>query len=197
VNHELLHPHQEGVPPRFKVNPHLAKHRLVSPSWDELVKDLDMSQDSKRPYFNGYHNGKSAVAVQAGKCAAGVHSWWLMEEFLTAGECTLAGPSILHFRLASVTAFREKYLAMADTAHLSDKNLFSPPKVEKAALSLIQSMRQAGTELEMIHQGLNELHERLTCFSDDETKLLIEMGLIFTPELKTPLPVETVLASKE
>jgi hypothetical protein len=190
INHELLHPPKEGDPQWFKLNPRLAKTQLGSTAWNKLVNQLDMAQERSRPYFNGYHNGKSAVAVQKGKCAAGVHSWWLLEDALPRDECFLAGPSILHYRFASTNAFCEKYLAMADTSPNLDNSLFPQPKAEKAALSLIHSMRRDGTEIEEIHEALKRLHGDMTGFSKTETHILDENGLIFTPEIENPLPVD-------
>ena len=183
LNHELLLPHQPGLPPRFKVNPRLAAARLGPAGWSQLVQHLSMAQSDARPYFNSYLNGKSAVLVRAGTAAAGVHSWTLREPGSAEKSCLLAGPSILHFSFASPDAFRRKYLDRAASPEPAGPRPFAPSPAETAALGLIRSLQRDGADQATITAQLDELHGRLTGFSESEVELLEEAGLILTPDL--------------
>ncbi len=183
LNHELLLPHQPGSVPRFKVNPRLAAARLGPAGWAQLVQHLSMAQSDARPYFSSYLNGKSAVLVKAGAAAAGVHGWALTESPSAGNRCLLAGPSILHFSFASTGAFRHKYLDMAASADPSGPRPFQPSAAETAALGLIRSLQLDGADQATIAAQLDELHSRLTSFSESEVELLEEAGLILTPEI--------------
>jgi hypothetical protein len=183
LNHELLLPHQPGSAPRFKVNPRLAAARLGPAGWAQIVQHLSMSQSDARPYFNSYLNGKSAVLVKAGAAAAGVHGWALAEPPSAGSSCLLAGPLILHFSFASPGAFRRKYLDRAASPEPSGQRPFPPSPAETAALSLIRSGQRDGADQDAITLELDELHSRLTGFSESEVELLEEAGLIMTPYL--------------
>jgi hypothetical protein len=182
INHELLLPHQPGLPPRFKVNPRLAAARLGPAGWVQLVQHLFMAQTDARPYFSSYLNGKSAVLVRAGASAAGVHGWTLTTSPSAAKSCLLAGPSILHFTFASPGAFRHKYLDMAASPDPPGPRPFQPSPAETAALGLIRSLRRTGADQGTITARLDELHSRLTGFSESEVELLEEARLILTPD---------------
>jgi len=188
LNHELLLPHTAGSPLEFKLNPRLAVAQLGASRWAELVARLEMSRSDPRSYFNGYVNGKSAVAVSAAAGAAGVHSWRLVEPVSGAEQCTLAGPSVLHLRFASAAAFRSKYQKMAPTWSPAELALFEPPKAEAAALDLIQSLGEAGADPETIGVRLEALCAELTSFSEGEVQHLRDAGLILTPNLEHRFP---------
>jgi hypothetical protein len=183
LNHELLLPHQPGLPPRFKVNPRLAAARLGPAGWTQLVQHLSMSQSDARPYFNGYLNGKSAVLVRAGVAAAGVHGWTVITPASGGKSCLLAGPSILHYYFASPDAFRHKYLDMAVSPDLPGPRPFKPSSAETAALGLIRSLQLEGADQATIAAQLDELYGRLTGFSESEVELLEEARLILNPDV--------------
>jgi len=189
VNHELLLPWEPGTPPRFKLNPRLAAARLGPSGWRALVSALEMAQTDPRPYFAGYHNGKSAVAVACGLAAAGVHGWYLAGERASAaprlveaggpdGNCWLAGPSILHLHRPTPAAFREKYRAIAAAASTCPRP-FAPSPLEEAAVALLRSLD--GAEPAHVERQLETLYRRLTAFTEIEAELLNEAGLIFAP----------------
>ncbi|MGD8904509.1 MAG: 2OG-Fe(II) oxygenase, partial [Anaerolineae bacterium] len=186
LNHELLAPHQPGLPPRFKVNPRLAAARLGPAGWTMLVQHLSMAQTDTRPYFNGYLNGKSAVRVRAGVAAAGVHGWMVKASPSDEGSCLLAGPSVLHFHFASPEAFRHKYLNKAASPEPPGPRPFEPSPAETAALGLIRSLQRAGADRAAIAAGLDELYHKLTGFSESEVELLEEAGLILTAPVTFP-----------
>ena len=182
VNHELLLPCSSKNPPLFKINPRLAAARLGSRGWAETTRHLAMSQEDTRPYFNGYLNGKSAVAVAAGIAAAGVHGWYLDHASSPAASCLLAGPSILHFHFSTVESFRRKYLAMA--AAPREPRLFEPAPTEARALALIDALEGDRTDEETIALHIDRLHHSMTHFTESERALLEEAGLILQPDLK-------------
>ena len=183
LNHELLLPHQPGLPPRFKVNPRLAAARLGAAGWTQLVQHLSMSQSDARPYFNGYLNGKSAVLVRAGTSAAGVHGWTVTTPPSEGKSCLLAGPSILHYYFASPDAFRHKYLGMAASPDPPAPRPFPPSAAETAALGLIRSLQLDGADQATITAQLDELYGRLTGFSESAVEMLEEARLILIPEI--------------
>jgi len=183
LNHELLPPHQPGLPVRFKMNPRLAAARLGPAGWTKLVQHLSMSQSDERPYFNGYMNGKSAVRVRAGVAAAGVHSWTVTASPSDQRGCLLAGPSILHFHFASSHAFRRKYLHRAASPEPPGPRPFQPSPAETAALGLVRSLRRSGADQATIAARLDELYGKLTRFAESEVELLEEAGLILTPDI--------------
>ena len=76
-NHELLLTRRSAGAARFKRNPQVAAGRLGPVGWRRLMEALGMEQEGRRPYFRAYWNGKSAVAVERGRSAAGVHGWRL------------------------------------------------------------------------------------------------------------------------
>jgi hypothetical protein len=193
INHELLLPWQPGAPPRFKVNPRLGAARLGPGGWQALVSALRMAQTDPRPYFTGYHNGKSAVAVAHGLAAAGVHGWHLAEPFDEASaepppehRATLAGPSILHVHRSTPEAFRAKYLAIAAASGAGPRP-FEPCPAEEAALALLRSGdgRDPAADPEAVGRELDALYHRLTSFTGAELDLLEEAGLIFAPKVET------------
>ncbi len=178
LNHELLLPEREGAPRRFKVNPRLAAARLGRQGWSSLVRHLAMDQDDERPYFTGYLNGKSAVAVAAGRAAAGVHGWYLDGAEASAVRL-LAGPSVLHLRFESPAALRRKYLPIADAPAPSGPVPFAPAPAEVAAVELIRRLRRQGIDEAALGKRLEDLHRRMTAFSAEDAELLEEAGLIF------------------
>ncbi len=177
INHELLLPWQPGAPPRFKVNPRLAVTRHGPSGWQALVAALRMGQTDPRPWFIGYHNGKSAVAVAHGLAAAGVHGWHLEA---SQGEELVAGPSILHFHRPSPEAFHRKYLAVA-SARWEKPQPFEPSPAEEAALSLLRSLESADPAV--VERELAALYKRLTSFTGAEIAVLEEAGLVLAPRL--------------
>jgi hypothetical protein len=168
---------------RFKVNPRLAVARLGTVGWAKLVQHLEMSQSNPRPYFTGYLNGKSAVRVGAGSMVAGVHSWFLAEPLSSSNHCFLAGPSILHFHLASPTAFRAKVLRLAASPELEGPRLFAPSPTEETALALIRTLQDAQADGDTLARHLDKLRARLTTFSGTDVELLQEAGLLMSPDL--------------
>ncbi len=190
LNHELLLPRpQADAPPRFKLNPRLAVSRLGPLGWTQLERHLVMAPSDPRPYFNGYLNGKSAVAVTAGSAAAGVHSWSLTTPPATAtaagstreSSVFVAGPVVLHFHFASSHSFVAKYLGIARSEVAS--GLFTPSPTEIAALDLIRRLTVAGADDDVLSAELTALHAQRTQFSPAQIELLEEAGLIWTPRL--------------
>ncbi|HEY0408854.1 MAG TPA: 2OG-Fe(II) oxygenase, partial [Candidatus Dormibacteraeota bacterium] len=174
LNHELLLPWQAGSPPRFKVNPRLALARHGPAGWQALVAALRMAPTDPRPWFLGYHNGKSAVAVAHGLAAAGVHGWYL--DGASQAEELVAGPAILHFHRPTPEAFRRKYQAVA-AAPWEGRPPFPPSPAEEAAVALLRSL----TDPAAIDRELAALYRRLTTFTPAEVAVLEEAGLLFTP----------------
>ncbi len=179
VNHELLH--RPGAAPRFKRNPHLAAARLGAGGWQVLVKHLAMAQTDPRPYFTGYFNGKSAVAVAHAAAAAGVHGWRLAVDAPEAVRF-LAGPSVLHYHFADAAAFRRKYL-QAEAAGETDTLLFEPSPVEVTVFGRIRALRRDGADEAAVERGLDALHAGMIAFTDDDVELLEAAGLILEPEV--------------
>jgi hypothetical protein len=179
VNHELLLPLRPGEPLRFKLNPRLGHARLGSGGWMTLCEQLSMQPSDPRPYFSGYTNGKSAVAVGAGAAAGGVHGWLVSESGRHDAECFLAGPSILHNRFASPEAFSGKYLSIAsDAGESHEESLFEPCPAEVRALALLRRLRDEGLDETRIRKRLTELHESLTHFTTAEMEILQEARMI-------------------
>ncbi len=178
ANHELLLPWEPGRPLRFKLNPLLAVARLGRAGWEGLVSVLGMAQEGPHPYFRAYWNGKSAVAVDAGEGAAGVHGWQ------TAGPARdglLAGPSVLHVHLPTPSAFRGKYLRLADGPDAGRP--FPPSWLEEAARRLIRELSVEGASPAVRDRRLDALYAAACCFSPREVELLEMAGLLIAPEL--------------
>jgi hypothetical protein len=177
--HELLPPLPSGKRPRFKLNPRLAEARLGKHGWAELVSFLAMAQTDRRPYFQGYFNGKSAVAVRAAREAAGVHGWTL-----AAGEegraAFVAGPSILHFLCPTPEGFARKFRGKAAAPAPGGPLPFPPSPTEEAALAAIRALLENGAGPEALEGRLRELHAELTTFTPAEIGLLDEAGLLFS-----------------
>lgn len=181
VNHELLPPKRSDERPRFKLNPRLAVARLGQNGWQSLVEHLRLEQTSPRPWFHGYFNGKSAVAVPAGHLAAGVHSWFLKEPRPDVSQL-LAGPVVLHFHYSTAQTFRRKYLRAAAAGIPPGPLPFEPCATEERALQLVRTLRRQGASEAELEQQLETLHRTLTTFSERDLELLEEAGLIFDPE---------------
>lgn len=187
LNHELFQTRRPDATPRFKRNPRWAAAHLGPVGWSKLSAYLRMAQTDPRPYFTGYFNGKSAVAVKAGRCAAGVHGWTLSKPSRAVSRL-LAGPSILHFHFASAAAFRRKYLAVASATHPDAPLPFQPSPVEVATLDRIRKLRDSGADDATLHRSLDDLHARMTIFSDADEEVLEAAHLLFTPGLDHLLP---------
>lgn len=186
LNHELLLPWSPGETPRFKLNPRLAEARLGSGGWAGLTAFLAMAQTDRRPYYQGYFNGKSAVSVREGREAAGVHGWTLGEG--AAGTAAfVAGPSVLHLLCPTPEAFHRKFLAKAASPPPEGPLPFSPSPVEEAALARIRSLEAAGVSPKDLERQLGELYSELVGFRPSEIELLEEAGLLLAPAL--PLQV--------
>jgi 2OG-Fe(II) oxygenase superfamily/Glycosyl transferase family 2 len=181
ADHELLQPWEAGSAPRFKLNPRLAAARLGTVGWARLLACLGREQDGDRPYFHGYHNGKSAVAVAAAEAAGGVHGWRLRTPMAGASRF-LAGPFILHLRFPAAAAFRAKYRAMA-AAEEAPGRPFPPSPAEERAVARVRALLAAGADEETIDRRLDELYRRLTHFTPAEVEILEEAGLLLTPGL--------------
>jgi len=181
LNHEILQPCDPSAAPHFKLNPRLAAAHLGPVGWSQLVSYLHMAQTDPRPYFTGYFNGKSAVAVKAAKSAAGVHGWALATPSSTASR-RLAGPSILHFHLASKQAFRRKYLSVAAAGTPDGSKLFEPSPLETATLERIRCLENEGTDEASLSLQLDALHDSLTTFSKPDGEILSEARLLFQPQ---------------
>lgn len=178
--HELLEPVRGEERPRFKINPLLARCHLGSTGWRQLSHHLEMAQDAPRPYFRAHFNGKSAVRVERGMAAAGVHDWRLASQDTPASEdrgAVLSGPWILHYHFGSPEAFGAKYRAMARAGRTAER-LFPPSATETAALALIERLEAEGVDEPTVRQRLAELHHRLTHFTAEEIALLGEAGLL-------------------
>ncbi len=171
ANHELLAPLDS--PPRYKLNPRLAAAKLGPRGWTALKTLLERDG---RPYFHGYHNGKSAVRVSAGLAAAGVHGWRLVEPDSAARSRFLAGPVVLHRHFIEPAAFRAKYLAMADEP--PRERLFPPAPIEEAALALIARLRARGADEAELAAALDALRRRMTELVPAEIALLEEAALL-------------------
>jgi len=180
LNHELLLPHDAGTRPRFKVSPRLAAARLGANGWSALVQHLEMSQTAPRPYFRAYHNGKSAVSVQAAVAAAGVHGWRVDSQAL-GREAILAGPSILHLHLPTEASFRRAYLAKAWEETSLEPLPFAPSPLEAEALACARSLVSAPDA--KLHKALDTLYRSKAFFGNSDVEILVEAGLVLTPEL--------------
>ena len=181
VNHEWLRLDRPGASPCFKLNPRLGAARLGTVGWSKLVSHLRMAQSDPRPYFTGYFNGKSAVAVSAGAAAAGVHGWSLVDP--GGSSRFLAGPSVLHFHFGSPTAFTRKYLAVAASRVPPGPALFQPSPVEVATLEHLRQWQRAGVDESVLEQKLSELHAAMTAFSKADIEVLEAAGMILSPHL--------------
>ncbi len=180
ANHELL----DGAShPRFKRNPQLAAALLGPAGWSMLVAHLEMAQTDPRPYFAGYFNGKTAVAVAHAAGAAGVHGWRLESEEDKRTRY-LAGPCVLHCHFADAAAFRRKYLAAEAAGDPPDPPLFVPSPVEVTIFERIRAWRREGADEEALRRGLDQLHATMTTFTDGDVELLEAAGLIFEPEIE-------------
>lgn len=177
LNHELLGRGRTGEPSRYKINPRLASARLGARGWAALVGDLAMDEGDTRPYFHGYVNGKSAVAVPSGVAAAGVHGWTI-EPAPPGVSAVLAGPSVLHHHLDSAQAFCRKYTALAMAEESSEAILFEPYRADRKALDLARELLGAGASPEETEAALLELHRSLTWFSSDEIEVLEAANLL-------------------
>ena len=156
-----------------------------------LGRHLAMSQSDPRPYFSGYHNGKSAVWVREGALAAGVHGWSLTDPVTPEHRTVLAGPSVLHYHLASRPSFRREYLDITESPTLPGRRPFGPSPAEQAALDMIRLLRREDAEPNTVARHIDELHGRLTGFSSDAVELLEEACLVMTPSLVHTLHVGT------
>jgi len=182
LNHEVLVEAGMGDRPgdgRYKLNPHLARARLGDHGWSALVAHLKMSQTDRRPWFNGYYNGKAAVAVARARAAAGVHGWRLTEG--SEPPPLLAGPCILHAHNRSPAAFAAKYLRKAATPVPEGVPPFQPSQTEVAALDMIRRLQARKAPEEIMEQRLQALHRELTHFTPAEIDLLEEAGLLLRP----------------
>ncbi len=179
ANHELLLPYSPGSPPRFKLNPRLAAATLGPAGWGPLKSHLRMAQDDLRPYFRAYHNGKSAVSVEAARSAAGVHDWKLRDG-IEGRSAFLAGPSVLHCHLPSAEAFIETYTTKAKAPLLAPGDRpFAPSPLEEKALDLLRETVNRAS----LGRHLEELYHQRTYFSPQEIELLEEAGLVIHPRL--------------
>ena len=186
TNHELLLPFDPDRP-RLKVNPRLAQARLGPRGWTTLCEELAMRPSDLRPYFNGYANGKAAVAVDAGLAAAGVHGWHLAEPYADA-SIAIAGPVVLHLRYPNSESFCDRYLVKATEHADSDDALFPPSSTERRAVALVRAARVACKGEELVRAKLTRLHREVTHFTQAEIELLSQAGLIVAPQ--SPLDVE-------
>lgn len=187
ANHEWLAAERAGEPPLFKCNPRLAIARLGSAGWSALTGLLAMAQTDRRPWFTGYHNGKAAVSVKRAAAAAGVHDWYLAEPVSPSESRFLAGPSVLHFHLASAEAFCRKYLHKATDPISAETGLFPASPVENAAMALIRRARQESWSDSTLQRRLESLYHELTAFSKGERELLEQAGLLFRPRIEHAL----------
>ena len=182
INHELLPAGAGGGAARFKLHPRLAAARLGRSGWQRLVEHLGMQQDGDRPYFSGYHNGKSAVAVAHGARAAGVHGWALQETG-AAETVFLAGPSILHYQAPTLSAFTAKYLSKAASPQRPEHRPFAPSPLERAALGVVEVLQGKGASDLEVHRALEEVYRSHTAFAPEEVEILEEAGLLFDDPL--------------
>ena len=174
--HELLEPPRDSLPRRYKLNPSLARTCLGDRGWEHLVRHLDMAQEAPRPYFRAHTNGKSAVRIDLGEAAAGVHDWRLRGES-QAQSAVLAGPVILHDHFTTRESFRRKYRAMAAVEPAEDR-LFSPSTAERLAVETVRRLEAAGADDTALDDGLDQVYERLVRFADEEIELLDAAGLV-------------------
>ena len=191
LNHELMGTRSTGDPPRFKANPRLAASLLGPQGWKAIVEHLELGQTDPRPWFHGYFNGKSAVAVAFGHLAAGVHGWFL-EGPEPPPPRLVAGPSVLHFHYASSEGFRRRYLRLAKAGAPPGPLPFEPCPAEETALRLVTSLEEAGEPEDVIGERLEDLHRELTLFSDGDLEILEGAGLILRPPLEAWLAVGEV-----
>ena len=180
LNSELLLTLPQSGQAGFKINPRVAIARLGSRGWAALCHSLAMAQNDQRPYFSGYHNGKSAVAVARGRAAAGVHGWYLDARQQTTP--VLAGPSILHFHCASEREFIQKYRNKARTPPPSGKGLFPPSPLEQAAMAAMNPKTPSDAQTGSNDQ-LAAVYRTRTHFKKDHVKLLKMAGLVVSPEI--------------
>jgi hypothetical protein len=178
LNCELLDPITPTDSPRFKVNPSLAESLLGPAGWRAFQEEMKMRPEDRRPYFRGYANGKSAVAVAFGESAAGVHDWYLSSNDQSS-SAVLAGPSILHFDSDSASGFRDKYLRRAET--IAEDRLFEASPTEKAAVELVLELRDQGASSAELERALESLRIELSHFTEEETALMEEAGLLIEP----------------
>ncbi len=189
ANHELLGESSSARRPRFKRNPSVAAALLGPTGWSALVAHLEMAPTDPRPYFAGYFNGKSAVAVAHAAAATGVHGWRLeTPDPSGADRCFLAGPCVLHCHFADPAAFRHKYLAAEAAGDPPGSPLFEPSPVEVATFERIRALRRQGANAAALDRGLDQLHAALTAWSAADVELLEAAGLIFEPRIER-LPV--------
>ncbi len=190
ADHELLLPWEPGSPLRFKANPLLAAARLGRAGWEKLVALLGLEQDGLRPYFRAYWNGKSAVAVEAGAGASGVHGWQaadpagggpLSGDLSERPAGLLSGPSILHVHLPTAASFRAKYLRVAEGP--DEGRPFPPSPLEASACELIRSLRAQGASAADLEHRLDELYGESCAFEARQVELLELAGLLITPDL--------------
>lgn len=174
LNHELLLPQAADQPPRFKINPTLAQLRLGKNGWQAMVNHLHMGSDAPRPYFHGYNNGKTAVFVPHALAAAGVHSWTTA----VSHPCTLAGPSILHYRQPTADDFCQKYLAIAASPVPAEEQIFPLAPMEATAVRLIHTLQQQGADHPTLLHHLHQLYQTSHHFSPSDIALLAEANLL-------------------
>lgn len=175
--------------PRFKLNPRLAAARLGPVGWRRLTEhlnlDQEMEREGSRPYFRAYWNGKSAVAVAAGRSAAGVHGW-LAEGAGERDDEMLAGPAILHLHLPTREAFRDKYRMVARGSREGGEGgrprAFPPSPLEELAVGAIREALRSGGGEAAIATRLDALYEETLRFGPEEVDLLEEAGLLLAPD---------------
>lgn len=178
LNHEwLVGPNKN----RYKINPRLAAARLGEVGWAEIVKLLRLAQDADRPWFTGYHNGKSAVSVGHGHLAAGVHGWYLQQQATEATAALLAGPHILHRATTGPESFAGKYLRKA--AAEPESHLFAPSPVEEKAMQVIAKGKARGLSEPEIREQLEQLFAQLHSYAPQALDILEEAGCFFDAAL--------------
>lgn len=175
-NYELLTPWQPGQPTRFKINPRIAATRLGKNGWRALCEQLEMYQHQSRPYFLGYHNGKSAVAVAEGEAAAGVHDWYLAGH--SSNKATvLAGPVVLHCHNPNPKSLLQKYQAKQKQPAPEETPLFQLSPMEEAIAEKLQSFSpETPPEQQLLE--IEALFQAKTQFSTSEYDLLQVAGLL-------------------
>ncbi len=191
-NHELLLTRGAHGPVRFKCNPRIAAQRLGPIGWRRLIGALAMEQEGPRPYFRAYWNGKSAVAVEKGRAAAGVHGWRLDdgdeggESGATGSGPLLLGPSILHLHLPTAASFLAKYRAVASTGTATEEGrLFPPSPLEERAVALVRRLEGLGgaNREEAIAAGLETLYREELCLDGAAAEMLDAAGLLLSVDL--------------
>lgn len=161
-----------GVPEEmYKVNPAVAAAQMGSRGWQEMVDLLNLSQDGPRPWFHAYHNGKSAVKVNDGYLAAGVHGWYL-KDGVPEASVTLAGPIILHNLFHDPDYFVTKYMNIAANPIPQALRLFQPAPLEMRLVELVQQSQDPA-------QALSKAYKELTHFNEQELSLLKEARLLW------------------